>query len=103
MPAAVQPRAKPRASRKSVPVPAPLGDAQAARDVLTAAAPLPLPSPLAVLAFAEKMSAAVCRKRREQLAAGLIDQARHDADVAAAAELLRLAQDVLIFEGRPLN
>ena len=55
------------------------------------------------LTFAEAMVTTVRKRRAEQLAAGRITQEKHDADVLAAAELLRLAQDVVIFGGPPLN
>ncbi len=66
--------------------------------------PPPGPSPFAVVAFAEQMLATVRKRRTEQLTAGAISQAKHDADVAAAQELLMLAQNLIIFdEGAPLN
>lgn len=59
--------------------------------------------PVATLDFARDMLATVERRRAEQLRAGSITQERHDADVMAARELVRLAEDEIIFGGPPLN
>ena len=61
------------------------------------------PSPQAVLAFARHVFTRTQNRRAEQLAAGQIDQAKFDADTLAAAELLHLAEDAVIFGGPPLN
>ena len=58
---------------------------------------------LNTLRFAEEMVVTVRKRRAAQLTAGTISQEKHDADVAAAESLLRLAQDKLIFDPLPLN
>ena len=58
---------------------------------------------VATLDFARDMLATVERRRAEQLRAGSITQERHDTDVTAARELVRLAEDEIIFGGPPLN
>ena len=65
-------------------------------------APIP-PSPQAVLAFARHVFTVTQNRRAAQLAAGQISQAEFDADTLAAAELLHLAEDAVIFGGPPLN
>ncbi len=66
-------------------------------------ATLPVTQPAATLDFARTMLASVVRRRAEQLRAGSITQERHDTDVTAARELVRLAEDEIIFGGPPLN
>ena len=63
----------------------------------------PTVDPVATLDFARDMLATVERRRAEQLRAGSITQERHDIDVAAARELVRLAEDEFLFSGPALN
>ena len=63
----------------------------------------PTIQPVATLDFARDMLTTVERRRAEQLRVGSITRERHDADVTAARELVRLAEDELIFSGPPLN
>lgn len=63
----------------------------------------PAANPVSVLDFAREMLAVVEKRRAEQLRAGTISQECHDADVAAARELVTLAEDNFLFGGPALN
>ena len=60
-------------------------------------------TPQHTLAFAKRVLTITQNRRAAQLAAKEITQAQYDADVLAAADLVRLAEDELIFGGPALN
>ena len=62
----------------------------------------PSQAALDTLTFAEKMCRIVRKDRAEKLACRRITRERHDRDIAAAEELLRLAK-MEIIDAAPLN
>lgn len=58
---------------------------------------------VSTLDFARHVLTTTERRRTEQLRASIITQDQHDRDVAAARELVRLAEDEFLFGGPPLN